>query len=261
VINGGPSDASGVSVTDTLPAGLAFVSVDPPCGRPDASGRVTCPIGNMRALSAVRIAIVVRPTAVGNVTNAVNVRGDQQDPVARNNSFAERITVNATADLSVGKAADKSRARYGGNLTYTMAIRNLGPSLARNVQLTDQLPATTRSFGTTFFSVTPSQGSCPSAPPSGTMGGTVSCNLGDLPTGANATVRLIVKPVYIIPFPLAVPPPTPPEIEFVNSATVTSDTFDPRSSNNTASVRVTGTAGGGIVITPQVTPTPRPLPR
>jgi uncharacterized repeat protein (TIGR01451 family) len=105
----------------------------------------------------------------------------------------------------------------GANLTYTVTVTNNGPSAATGVTLTDPLPATV-----TFGSVIPSQGSCSET------AGTVSCNLGDVATGATATVTLVVTPTAADPL--------------TNTASVAGTEPDPNPENNSATVETTVSA-------------------
>jgi uncharacterized repeat protein (TIGR01451 family) len=91
VRNLGPSDATGVIVTDTLPANVNFVSASSGCSR---SGRtVTCNIGNMRdGETAVRL-IRIRPTTPGKVTNTATVRANEPDGRSGNNTATTVTTV------------------------------------------------------------------------------------------------------------------------------------------------------------------------
>jgi len=98
--------------------------------------------------------------------------------------------------------------------TYTMAVTNAGPGVANSVIVTDPLPA-----GTTFVSATPSQGSC-----SGTT--TVTCSLGVLGIGANATIALTVTPATTGPLR--------------NTASVSiAPMTDPNPANNSATAQAT----------------------
>jgi uncharacterized repeat protein (TIGR01451 family) len=82
--NLGPSDATGVIVTDTLPANVNFVSTSSGCLH--SARTVTCKIGNMRnGESAVRL-IRVRPTAPGKISNTATVRANEADPKPANNT-------------------------------------------------------------------------------------------------------------------------------------------------------------------------------
>src|SRR5207244_1240104 len=68
----------------------------------------------------------------------------------------------AFADVSLSKTVfPAGPVLVGGTLTYTLTVGNSGPAAARGVTVTDVLPT-----GTTFVSVTSSQGSC-TMPPAG----------------------------------------------------------------------------------------------
>lgn len=70
--------------------------------------------------------------------------------------FVDKITSIPTtdqADLSLTKTVSVSSPAAGSNITYTVTLRNDGPSNATNVSVLDQLPN-----GLTFVSSTPSQG-------------------------------------------------------------------------------------------------------
>ena len=74
VANGGPAQATGVTLTDTLPAGVTFVSVlpaSPACS--EAGGTVTCDLGAIDSGSDSVVTIKVKPGAA-----AADGRIDQQ---------------------------------------------------------------------------------------------------------------------------------------------------------------------------------------
>jgi uncharacterized repeat protein (TIGR01451 family) len=99
VRNLGPSDATGVIVTDTLPANVNFVSASSGCSL--SGSTVTCKIGNMRdGESAVRL-IRVRPTAAGGFSNTATVRADETDPDPANNTVTTVTTVRKPKSRSV----------------------------------------------------------------------------------------------------------------------------------------------------------------
>ena len=101
--------------------------------------------------------------------------------------------------------------------------------------MSDPLPA-----GETLVSATPSQGTCP---------GTVTCNLGTVNNGAFATIKIVVNVTADCGSTIK------------NTATVTSDTADTDTSNNTSSTSALVycvTVGGKSVIgdrTPHSEPT------
>jgi uncharacterized repeat protein (TIGR01451 family) len=91
VRNLGPSDATGVIVTDTLPANVNFVSASSGCSR--SGSVVTCEIGTVRdGESAVRL-IRVRPTVPGGFSNTATVRANEPDPDPANNTVTTVTTV------------------------------------------------------------------------------------------------------------------------------------------------------------------------
>jgi uncharacterized repeat protein (TIGR01451 family) len=96
VTNHGPDPATGVTLTDTLPAEVAFASSNPgspACG--EAAGVVTCGLGGLSSgqSATVTLEVTVDPAAAGTITNGAEVTSDQLDPVASNGSVSETTTV------------------------------------------------------------------------------------------------------------------------------------------------------------------------
>ena len=179
VTNNGPSKASSVIITDTLPAGVTFVSATPSQGSCSGTTTVTCNIGTLT--NSATATIVVKPTLAGPLSNTVSVSGAETDPTPFNNSTTTSTTVTPSIDLALSKTDSPDPVIVGNNLTYTINVSNNGSINATGVVVTDTLPA-----GITFVSANSSQGSC-----SGTT--TVTCNLGTLNTSANASVTIIVN--------------------------------------------------------------------
>lgn len=128
--------------------------------------------------------------------------------------------VRPRADLRVTMTSDAPVAG-GEDLTYTVTVRNDGPSAANDVVLDDTLPGEGR-----FVSAVPSTGSCGTVPPVGSSD-TVSCALGRLGKGAQATVSIRVT----------VRATTGTVI--TDRATATSGTPDPNTGDNAASLQTT----------------------
>jgi uncharacterized repeat protein (TIGR01451 family) len=91
--------ATGVVLTDSLPASMKFVSattsqgslVTPPVG---SSGIVTANIGSLGIGAMATVTVTVTSTAAGVISNTASVAGTEQDPVAANNTDSATTTVN-----------------------------------------------------------------------------------------------------------------------------------------------------------------------
>ena len=214
VANNGPDAATNVVLTDTLPAGAAFVSASAGCG--DVSGTVTCAVGDLANGGTATIQIVVTATTTGTLTNSATVASDVDDPNGLNDSASAQTTVNPAADVSITKSGSPDPVPPGGTVTFTIVVSNSGPSSATGVTVTDPI------LTGTLQSVT-GQG-CAQVKAKGKT--TVACSVGTLASGANSTITLLVT------MPKKQGPTT-------NTATVTATPFDPNTANNSATGSVT----------------------
>jgi len=90
--NDGPAAATGVTLTDTLPAGVTFSAAGITSGTcAEAGGTVTCAIGDLAPGAAVTATIVVIPTWGGTITNTAHVAGNEPDDLY--NNWATESTV------------------------------------------------------------------------------------------------------------------------------------------------------------------------
>ena len=186
VTNAGPNTATGVIVTDALPAGAAFVTATTTQGTASESGGVvTATLGDLASGATATVTITVRPTAAGTLSNTASVAGQQPDPDPGNNTTQPVVTPvdPAVANLTVTVTAAPDRVVVGQELTYTIVVTNGGPNTATGVTLTDVLPA-----GAAFVTATTTQGAVSAA------GGVVTAALGTLAPGATATVTITVRP-------------------------------------------------------------------
>ncbi len=103
VSNLGPESITGVVLTDTLPSGVTFVSASASQGEcPNTGNTVTCNIGSLTGMATVNATIVVKPTQPGNISNSSSVSGNEQDPVAANNTATVETEVRKPRfDLSL----------------------------------------------------------------------------------------------------------------------------------------------------------------
>jgi len=147
VTNFGPSSASSVTVTDTLPLGVTFVSATG--GGVNTSGVVSWTLGTLASGQISNITVTVTAPASGSLTNTASVSSPTGDPNSTNNVTAPVITtVTPMADVGLGKTGSATVLATS-NLVYTISVTNFGPSTASSVVVTDTLP-----LGVTFVSAT-----------------------------------------------------------------------------------------------------------
>ena len=151
--NNGVSNATGVKVTDLLPAGLTLVSSNPSLGSYNPA-RGVWTVGNLANGAQAKLVLRARVVAHTAQTNTASIRhSDQFDPDAGNNTASATETPQL-ADLHVTKTVDNSKPNVGDTITFTITLSNAGPDTATNVRLNDLLPS-----GLALISPTPSQGS------------------------------------------------------------------------------------------------------
>lgn len=95
VTNGGPADATNITLTDTLPTDGKLASQ--PAGCPAASGgKFVCSIGNLAAGQSEDLHVLLQPGDVQTLTNSVEADADQIQTTAGDNvsAFATAVSPN-----------------------------------------------------------------------------------------------------------------------------------------------------------------------
>ncbi len=90
--NNGPTTATGVAVSDPVPANSTFVSAGAGCAQ--AAGIVTCTAGTLAPGASQAFSITVKAGSGGSIVNTATVSGAQADPNGANNSASVTTAVN-----------------------------------------------------------------------------------------------------------------------------------------------------------------------
>jgi uncharacterized repeat protein (TIGR01451 family) len=211
VNNNGPSDASGVIVSDAVPAGLTLVSAQPSQGTCTLASS-TCTLGTLTDGGSAQILVTanVAISASGTITNCATTTGDQQDPDTSNDRACTPENVvpapQPTSDIQTVKTVNHAAGYPGEKLTYTLTVTNKGPDSATNVKLTD-----TASLSMKVLSAKAREGHCH-------VGRPLTCSLGTLANNQRVPITVIAKVTKVG--------------TEENTASATSASRDPNPSNN-----------------------------
>ena len=200
--NAGPDAATGVVLRTTVPTGSTLQSIAQTVGpsfaclRPavGGAGAIECSLATLGsgASASFTLTVDVGPGFAHNTPLRLqaSLSGDQADTDAGNNSVTSDVTVANTVDLALSQTGPAS-ANAGQTATYRLTIANAGPDAARNVVLSNPIPADTR-----FVSAQQSVGSgfsC-SGPAVGASSGTVVCSGASLAAGASVAIDVALQP-------------------------------------------------------------------
>jgi len=218
--NDGPDAASGVAVTDLLPAGLEYVSSTTSQGSyGQATGVWT--VGALANAAAATLTVTAKATKAGSITNTATTTAEEQfDPVAANDSASVTVEVAPSADMALKKTITPEPVRPPAEVTYTLTVSNAGPDAAEGVVVTDPLPT-----GETYLT---DDAGCT------VSGQLVTCKLGEMADNATRTIHLRVRVGVSLR-----------DQTVRNTAEITSTTADPNPHNNVAAASLaTGPAVG-----------------
>jgi uncharacterized repeat protein (TIGR01451 family) len=231
VTNTDPYTATLVTLTDSLPDEVDFVSVTPTEACSETDRVVTCGFGDLTDGETASATIVVTPNTNGIVTNTADVTATTYDPNLDDNTDSITITAGPIADLSLTKIGESDTVYAGEPLTYTLTVVNNGPSASLGVILTDILPE-----NVTLISANSTQGPCDDP-----VAGQVTCNLNTIGSGGSETVTIVVIPGDVD--------------NLNNQALVSADTYDPIPANNSDTADTTVLDSADIALTKSGEPT------
>lgn len=212
VTNNGPSVASGVMVTNTLPLSVVVQAAQASQGTVTFNANVVVvSFGTLTNGGYATATIQVTPTAPGLIVATATARANQFDSNNGNNTATATTTVGPAVNLALTFSDTPDPVVLFSNWTYTITVTNQGPNLANGVQVSQSLPA-----GVNLVSAGASQGTV------SVVGTELTANVGSLPVGGGVTITVVVNAgnagVY------------------VSSATVSGNEADPEPGNNSANV-------------------------
>ena len=184
VTNAGPTTATNVTVTDTLPSGVSFEagSSSPECTLIDSS-TVVCNAGTLVPVDGVtfQIGVGVSDSVVGGseLVNTATCEASEFQPQPCTATATTMVT--GVVDLAITKSDSADPVTAGQLLTYTLTVSNAGPSTASDVEVSDTLPV-----GVVFQSAGGTGWGCAED------GGIVSCTRASLAVGPAPAITIIV---------------------------------------------------------------------
>ena len=226
--NAGTQDATGVTVTETVPTGTAsgtnagwvVMGTVTPCDGQAAGTLCTFVVGAVAAGAApadLTFQLVVDfPLAAGidQIDNMAAIADDGAngaDPMPGNNTGLDSTPVTAAPDLSVIKVDEGTVPQPGDTLTYTISYGNAGSQGATGVTITETVPTATTSGTNAGWVVMGTATAC-DGQPAGTV---CTFDVGALPAGG-ATGP--------IPFAVVLDDPLPPgQSELSNTVSIADD--------------------------------------
>lgn len=151
VTNRGPSNVARVNVLDQFPANLRAIRyTSRVIGT--VTGATASGLGNindvvdMNAGSSIVYTVnaQVTPDATGSVVNTATVTSLMNDPNPGDNTATDVDILSPRADLSITKTNGVTSVRPGDTLTYTITVRNAGPSDVTQARVVDVFPGSLR---------------------------------------------------------------------------------------------------------------------
>jgi uncharacterized repeat protein (TIGR01451 family) len=125
VHNNGPSDATGVQVTESLASSLIPISATPSSGSCALAAPVVCDLGNLASGGNITVNVVATATVTGTVTGTASVTADQTDVAAANNVDTEKTSVTLP-DLLVTVLNAAAAVVPGADLVINDTTKNNG---------------------------------------------------------------------------------------------------------------------------------------
>ncbi|MEP4485577.1 MAG: hypothetical protein ABJ013_08115 [Halioglobus sp.] len=177
--NQGSETATSVVLTDIVPAGTSFENATG--GGIEAGGTVTW-TGELDAGETSSVTMDVRVDADASLGDVITNDALVTAPDAQDAADSVNVNVDFQPLLDIVKVASRDVVVPGGQVTFTVTVKNVGSDRATNITLVDELPP-----GTIFVSAT--SGGSESSP------GVVTWSATEIQVGAETSVAVTVEVV------------------------------------------------------------------
>jgi uncharacterized repeat protein (TIGR01451 family) len=146
ISNKGPDSATGVRLTDTLPAQADFISVSPSqgnCGQ--SSGVILCDLGSIAAGASASVSVLVsaKPffdASTHTLTNTASVSSTEVDTNLSNNTSSDSVGATAPGPSKLVLSDFPSTTQAGSQLSFTVTAKdqfdNIAPSYRGTIRFT-----------------------------------------------------------------------------------------------------------------------------
>ena len=211
VSNAGPNTASGIVVSDPLPAGLTYVSDDGGGAYSSATGLWTLP-GSLAMSASATLHIVATIASTDPIVNVAQIAASSLlDPNPANNQSQVDVSAPRSADVALSMSVSSPTVTAGAPVTYTLTLRNDGDDPSYTVNVHEAFPS--------FPALVPTSSTASAGVFDGATG---MWQLGSMANGATETLSVTF---------------TAPNIAgpLTNNGVAAANTSDPNNANNSAS--------------------------
>lgn len=127
ITNNGPSPATGVLFTQTLPTNATLISATASQGTCNANTNVICNVGSLNNGASTTVTLVLTPAVAGNATFSATVAGNETDATASNNTASATTSIAGSVYAGVPQITSLSPAvALAGSQDLALTVNGTG---------------------------------------------------------------------------------------------------------------------------------------